>query len=276
MVQTDRKHHKDFNSHTQRGAVRQLALEADSQDMELFGTSSETKKIAVGVILIALYAILALLPMSGFIGAAGLSSILSFAICVAPLMGIILGPWRGFGFGLIAGIVATMVSLPIGGGVYLIIPTTILGPAVAALFTGLALKKTTKAGGLDIPGPLVTTFYLIIVIVLYEIVVYEAWWFMVPYILAAGVSLIFQIKKFEFNPNRSYLQLIPFTFVGAMLDHSMMAMGSVYLLQIPAGVFGFVIFPAMLVERTIATLLGALLGFMILKVFGEELGSSTS
>ena len=244
--------------------------------MELFGTSSETKKVAVGVILIALYAILALLPMSGFIGGAGLSSILSFAICVAPIMGIILGPWRGFGFGLIAGIVATMVSLPIGGGVYLIIPTTIFGPAVAALFTGLTLKRTTNVRGLDIPGPLVTTLYLIIVIVLYEIVVYEAWWFMLPYMLAAIVAIVFQIKKFEFDPKRSYLQLIPLTFLGAMLDHSMMAMGSVYLLQIPAAVFGFGIFPAMLVERTIATLLGALLGFIILKVFGEEINSSAN
>lgn len=241
--------------------------------MELFGDSSETKKIAVGVILIALYAVLALIPMSGFIGAAGLSSILSFAICVAPLMGIILGPWRGFGFGLIAGIVATMVSLPFGGGVYLIIPTTIFGPAIAALFTGLALKRTTKVSNLEIPGPIVTTLFLVLVIVLYEIVVYEAWWFMLPYMLAALVSLIFQIKKFEFDPNRSYLQLIPFTFLGAMLDHSMMAMGSVYLLQIPAAVFGFVIFPAMIVERVIATLLGAVLGFVILKVFGEEITS---
>ncbi|MFW9963410.1 MAG: hypothetical protein ACFFCX_07595 [Candidatus Sifarchaeia archaeon] len=252
-----------------------MSPDIDGQEMELFGAASQTKKVAVGVILIALYAILALLPMSGFIGVAGLSSILSFAICVAPLIGIILGPWRGFGFGLIAGIVATMVSLPIGGGVYLIIPTTILGPAVAALFTGLSLKRSTKVANTEIPGPFLATLYLIIVIFLYEIVVYEAWWFMLPYMLAAIISLVFQIKRFEFNPNRSYLQLIPFTFLGAMLDHSMMAMGSVYLLQIPAGIFGFVIFPAMLVERTIATLLGALLGFIILKVFDGEFSSST-
>ncbi|MFW9965029.1 MAG: hypothetical protein ACFFCX_15775, partial [Candidatus Sifarchaeia archaeon] len=232
-----------------------MSPDTDSQEMELFGAASQTKKIAVGVILIALYAILALLPMSGFIGVAGLSSILSFAICVAPLIGIILGPWRGFGFGLIAGIVATMVSLPIGGGVYLIIPTTIAGPAVAALFTGLSMKRSTKVANTEIPGPFVTTLYLVIVIILYEIVVFEAWWFMLPYMLAAVVSLAFQIKRFEFNPNQSYLQLIPFTFLGAMLDHSMMAMGSVYLLQIPASVFGYAIFPAMLVERTIATLL---------------------
>jgi len=253
-----------------------LTEEYDSQDMEFFGTSSETKKISVGIILIVLYAILALLPMSGFIGAAGLSSILSFAICVAPLLGIILGPWRGFGFGLVAGIVATMISLPFGGGVYLIIPTTILGPAVAALFTGLVLKRTTKVSGLSIPGPIFTAIYLILVIVLIELVLFEVWWFILPYMLAFLVTLVFQIKKFEFDPNRSYLQLIPFTFLGAMLDHSMMALGSVYLLEIPAPAFGFAIFPAMLIERTIATLLGALLGFVILKVFGEEIGSSTS
>ncbi|MFW9767309.1 MAG: hypothetical protein ACFFF9_09905 [Candidatus Thorarchaeota archaeon] len=249
-----------------------MSLDADDQEMILIGKPSETKKITVGIILIALYAVLALLPMSGFIGPAGFSSILSFAICVAPIMGILLGPWRGFGFGLIAGLTATMVSLPFGGGVYLYIPTTIVGPAVAALFTGLSLKRTTKVANTTIPGPLVTAIYLVIIIILYEIAVFEAWWFMLPYMLAAILAIVFQVKMFEFDPKKSYLQLIPFTFLGAMLDHSVMAMGSVYLLEIPAVVFGYAIFPAMLVERTIATLLGALLGFIILKVFGEEIG----
>ena len=136
------------------------------------------------------------------------------------------------------------------------------------------MKRTTRVSGISIPGPLVTAVYLIIVIVLYEIVAYEAWWFMLPYMLAVVVTIVFQIKNFEFDPKQSYLQLIPFTFLGAMLDHSMMAMGSVYLLEIPIVVFGFVIFPAMIIERTIATLLGALLGFVILKVFGEEITSN--
>ena len=248
-----------------------LTEDSNHEDLELFTGSSETKKTAVGVILIALYAILALLPMSGFIGAAGFSSILSFAICVAPLIGILLGPWRGFGFGLIAGFVATIVTLPIGG-VYLIIPTTILGPAVAALFTGLTLKRTTRIGEYQIPGPFVTTIYLIIIVFLYEIIDYTAWWFMLPYMLAAFVTTIFQIKKFKFNLEKSYFQLIPFTFLGTMLDHSMMAMGSVYLLQIPATVFGYAIFPAMLIERTIATFLGAILGFIIIRFFGMDMG----
>lgn len=244
--------------------------------MELYGTSNETKKIAIGVILITLYAILAFLPMSGFIGAAGFSSLLSFAICVAPLIGIILGPWRGFGFGIIAGIVATMISLPIGGGVYLIIPTTIFGPAIAALFTGLSLRKTTIIYEFTIPGPMITTLYLIAIIILYEIINLEAWWFMLPYMLAAVVTIIFQVKNFELNLEKTYLQLIPFTFLGAILDHSMMVMGSVYLLQIPSAVFGFAIFPAMVIERIIATLLGALLGFIILRIFGNEIGFTSN
>jgi len=243
----------------------------ENEGMELFAASNETKTIAIGIILISLYSILALLPMSGFIGAAGFNSILSFNICIAPLIGILLGPWRGFGFGAIAGVIATIISLPIGGGVYLIIPTTILSPAVAALFTGLALKRTTKIRNIKVPGPILTTLFLIIIILLYEIVRYEAWWFMLPYLLAAILTIIFQIEHYEFNPEKSYLQLIPFTFLGVMLDHSMMAMGSVYLLQLPADVFGYAIFPAMLIERAIATILGAIIGFVVLKIFGSEM-----
>jgi hypothetical protein len=241
--------------------------------MELFEATSDTKKTAVGVILVALYGVLALLPMSGFIGAAGLSSILSFSICVAPLIGIILGPWRGFGFGLIAGIVATIISLPIGGGVYLIIPTTILGPAIAALFTGFSLKQRTPIGKFHIPGPLFAAIYLVIIIILYEIFKFAAWWFMAPYMLAVVIALVLQIRKFVFDPKRSYLQLIPLSFIGAMSDHSMMAMGSVYILDLPAEVFGFAIFPAMIIERIIATLLGALLAYIILQLFGNEVVS---
>jgi hypothetical protein len=239
--------------------------------MVLIGASSDTKKTSVGIILVALYAVLTLLPMSGFIGATGLSSILSFAICVAPIIGILLGPWRGFGFGLTAGIIGTIISLPIGGGVFLIIPTTIFGPAVAALFTGLCLRRTIKVASYNIPGPLVTALYLLIIIILYEIMKYEAWWFMTPYMLAVIIALTLQIKKFEFNPRQSYLQLLPLTFIGAMLDHSMMAMGSVYLLDLPAALFGIGIFPVMIIERIIAALVGALLGYLILKFFGDEI-----
>ncbi len=54
--------------------------------------------------------------MSTFIGAGGASSLLSFAVCIAPLIGLILGSVRGFAYGFIAGIIGTFVLLPFGGG----------------------------------------------------------------------------------------------------------------------------------------------------------------
>lgn len=244
--------------------------------MELIEPSGDTRKVSVGVILIALYAILAILPMSTFIGGGGVSSLLSFAVCIAPLIGLILGSIRGLAYGFIAGIIGTFVLLPFGGGVFLIIPPTILGPAVAGLFTGLLLKDETKI------GPLLTAAYLLIIIILFEIFKYEAWWFMLPYMLAAIISLILQFKDIKFDTNRTglfrYLQIIPFTFVGAMLDHSMMAMGSVFLLDLPPlGIFSFAtIFPIMILERAIATVLAALIGFIVLKYFGDEIGITSS
>ena len=234
--------------------------------MELIETSGDTRKVSVGVILVALYAILAILPMSGFIGAGGISSALSFAVCIAPLLGFLLGSVRGFVYGFIAGIIGTFVLLPFGGGVFLFLPPTILGPAIAGLFTGLLLKGETKI------GPLLTAAYLLVIIVLFEIFKYEAWWFMLPYMLAAIISVVLQFKEINFDWNRTgiskYLQLIPFMFVGVMLDHSMMAMGSVFLLDLPAVVgFSFaLIFPLMILERVVATILASIVGFIIAAV----------
>ena len=166
--------------------------------------------------------------------------------------------------------------LPFGGGVFLIIPSTILGPAIAGLFTGLLLKDETKI------GPLLTATYLFVIIILFETFKYEAWWFMLPYMLAAVVAIVLQFKEIKFNTTRTgifkYIPLIPITFVGAMLDHSTMAMGSVFLLDIPAvGIFSFAaIFPLMILERVIATILAALVGFVILKYFGNEIGINSN
>jgi len=240
--------------------------------MDLIEPKGETRKVAVGVILVALYAILAILPMSTFIGAGGVTSALSFAVCIAPLLGLILGSVRGFAYGFLAGVLGTFVLLPFGGGVFLFLPPTILGPAIAGLFTGLLLKGETKI------GPLLTAGYLLVIIILFEIFKYGAWWFMLPYMLAAVIALILQFKDIQFDMNRTgivkYLQLIPFTFIGAMLDHSMMAMGSVFLLDLPP-IIGFsfaLIFPLMIIERTVATLLAALVGFIIFRYFGDILG----
>lgn len=233
------------------------------KDMVLLEGSSNTMLIAVGSVLAAVYAILALLPLSTFIGGGG--SILSFSIIMAPLFGIFLGPVRGFVFGAISGVLATLVLLPFGGGVYLIIPTTILGPAMAGLFVGLA-RSNEKL------GPLITALYLLLVTFLYEIVNYAVWWFMTPYMFAAGIALFLQVKQIEFDPAREglskYIQLLPLVIIGAMADHSMMAMGSVYLLELPADLFA-VIFPLMLLERIVVIIAAAIVGAIVLTAFKD-------
>ena len=238
---------------------------SDDQEMELLEISSETKRVAVGVILAALYAVLAVLPLSAFIGAA---SIISFAICIAPIFGIVLGPVRGFAFGLIGAILATILLMVMPANLYLVIPTIILGPAIAGLFTGLMVHRKTKF------GPLITALYFAVIIILFLIPRPSAWIFMTPYILALVVALALQFVGVGFDLTKvgatKYLQILPYTFVGAMLDHSMMAMGSVYILQLEAGLF-IGIFPLMIVERAIATVLGAIVAWVVLTVLQGEL-----
>ncbi len=243
----------------------------DEPQLELLETTSETKRVAIGVILAALYAVLAIVPLSAFIGAA---SIISFAICIAPIIGIILGPLRGFVFGLIGGVLATIVLMVTPFNLYLIMPTIILGPAVAGLFVGFSTRKLTKVANTSIPGPFFTAIYLLLIISLFLVARLEAWLFMTPYILAVIVALFLQHVGIEFDLDKEgtskYLQILPFTFLGAMLDHSMMAMGSVFLLGLEAGLF-IGIFPLMLLERTIATIVGAIVGFVVLTVLRSEL-----
>jgi hypothetical protein len=239
--------------------------------MELLETTSETKRVAIGVILVALYAVLAIFPLSAFIGAA---SIISFAICIAPIIGIILGPLRGFVFGLIGGVLATIVLMVTPFNLYLIMPTIILGPAVAGLFVGLSTRKLTKVANTSIPGPFFTAIYLLLIISIFLVARLGAWLFMTPYILAVIVALFLQYVGIEFDLEKEgtsrYLQLLPFTFLGAMLDHSMMAMGSVFLLGLESGIF-LGILPLMIIERTIATIVGAIVGFIVLTVLRGEL-----
>lgn len=248
--------------------------QSDDIQLESFQSTSSSKLIAVGAILSAVYAIAVVLPMSQFIGPAGSGSILSFAICIAPLFGLILGPRYGFVFGGIGGIIATIVSTQFGS-LYLIIPTIILGPAVSGLLVGLCLKPVTEVGSLKIPGPALTAIYFLVVILLYLLPLSEAWWFILPYVLAMLTALTLQILRFKFDARASFsripLQIIPLTLIGSLADFSMMTLGSVYLLQLDAFVFGTIIFPVMLLERTASVILSALVAGVLLTAFRNEL-----
>lgn len=245
--------------------------ESTPEEMTLFEGSNYTKQIAIGMILAAIYAVSVLIPMSAFIGATGIASNISLTICIAPLFGVLLGPSRGFVFGLIAGVLATFVF----GGLYLIVPTIILGPAIAGLLGGLCLTRTTTVKNIRIPGPALTAIYFVIIILLYLIPNASAWWFVTPYMLAAGVAIILQIKEVDVKsaspgPLR-YLFIILLAIIGTFGDFSMMTLGAVYIWAIPADVFGFVIFPIMLVERIAAVAISAIILSIVLATFGDQL-----
>ena len=246
----------------------------DAQDLTLFEGKSTTKIDAVGIILAAVYGVASAIPISTFFGAFGVTGSIGFSICIAPLFGILLGPYRGFGYGLVAGIIqAALATVVPTAATALVVQTMVFGPAVSGLLTGLALKRTVEFKNHRLPGPLFAALYLIVIIFLYEIPNYTAWWFMILYMLAVVVALFLQVKQIQFNPDvegwRRYAQLIPFTIIGTMTDFSMMTLGAVYLLEVPPVVFGTVIFPFMLAERTAAIIVSAILGSVVLANFRD-------
>ena len=248
--------------------------ESTPEDMTLFEGSNYTKQIALGMILAAIYAVSVMIPLSGFIAATGVTSSISLTICIAPLFGVLLGPSRGFVFGLIAGVLATFVSAAFGA-LYLIVPTIILGPAIAGLLGGLCLTRTTTIKNIRIPGPTLTAIYFAIVIFLYMIPNASAWWFVTPYMLAAGVAIILQFKEVDVKTKSHgalrYLFIILLAIIGTFGDFSMMTLGAVYILAVPADVFGFIIFPIMLVERIVAVAISAIIMSIVLATFSDQL-----
>jgi hypothetical protein len=237
------------------------------ETLELFGDGGQsTKQYVLGVVLAGLYGVGALIPVSGFIVTTGVVAQISFTILIAPLFGILLGPWRGFVFGLVGGVITAFLALVIPS-VVLVVPTVILGPAISGFLTGLCLDSRTTQGGL------ITAAYLAVVVVLYLIPNSQAWWFMAPYVLAAVVALFLQVTGARFEPSnmRSLRYILPLALIGTITDFSMMTMGAVYILSLPADLFGFVIFPAMLVERTIAAVFSAAVASVVFVTFKDQL-----
>lgn len=256
------------------GQERMSQNQSDGQEeLRVFVSRSKTKAYAVGVMLAAIYGVLILIPMSAFVGALGIATGgIPVAICVVPLFGIMLGPTKGLTFGLVAGIVAAFLALVVAP-ISLAVPTMLLGPAVSGSFTGLCLRRTTRFGSMRVPGPIITALYLLTVILLYEVPNSAAWWFMTPYVLALVIALVLQVKSIDYSQGlagaRKYLQLVPLVLIGTMTDFSMMTMGAVYILGIPADVFGFVVFPLMLAERTVAVIVGSFLAALMLATFRD-------
>ncbi len=236
---------------------------------------NNTKMLVVGVMLAAVYVVCAYIPLTPFIGPLGVgSSMLVVSIFIAPLFGILLGPTRGLVFGLIAGVIATFVA-----PLYLFLPTLFLGPAISGLFTGLSLRPFTRVGRYSLPGPLLTSIYLTVIVILYEIPNWSTWWFVILYMIAAAVALGIQLTRLTFQHDRvsrsRYWSVIPLAFIGTMTDFSVMTMAAVYIAAIPAPVFA-IIFPLMLVERLSATAVSSFIAAVLLTAFPDIFTPTTN
>jgi hypothetical protein len=245
-------------------AEEMIMSSTESIDFTYVQGHQETVLFAIGAILAALYGLGSFIPFSVFIGG---EATISLALLITPLFGILLGPWRGGFFGLVGGTIAFMV----GGaeGLYQLIPFLFLAPAISGLLTGLCGHP--RQGSLRVPGGFITGAYLTVVIVLYEIVDFEGWWFMSYYFVAVIAALALQVSdsSLDFNELREngILRLVLLAIIGTITDFSLMTMGAVYIFQIPALTFGFVVFPLMLFERSTAIVISVILAIAIVRAF---------
>ena len=93
-------------------------------------------------------------------------------------------------------------------------------------------------------------------------------------VVALGLQLTNSKLDFEKVKTNKIWYLIPFLIIGTVTDFSMMTMGAVYIFQIPAEVFGFIIFPAMVIERTAAVIVSLIIIIAVVKAFPEIWRSS--
>ncbi|MFW9979959.1 MAG: hypothetical protein ACFFEJ_17885 [Candidatus Thorarchaeota archaeon] len=240
--------------------------DSDSLHLTYVEGRSDTVLFAIGAILAALYGLGSLIPISVFIGA---TASISLTLVLAPLFGILLGPWKGSFFGLVGGVIVFIIGG--SGGLFQVIPILILAPAISGLLTGLC--ATPYVRGRWIPATGLTAAYFYAIIILYEIVNYQAWWFMLYYGIALVAALLIQLTGTELDigdmSKRGILTLVPFVIIGTITDFSMMTLSAVYFLQVPAAAFGFVIFPLMLFERTIAIVVSTIVTMAVVKAFPQ-------
>ncbi len=240
--------------------------DSDSLDLTYVEGRSDTSLFAIGAILAALYGLGSLIPVSVFIGA---TASISLTLILAPLFGILLGPWKGSFFGLVGGVIVFLIGG--SGGLFQVMPHLILAPGISGLLTGLCANPNIR--GRWIPATGLTAAYFYIIIILYVIVNHQAWWFISYYGIALVVALLLQLTETQLDvgdvSKRGILKLIPFALIGTITDFSMMTVGAVYILQVPAAVFGFVIFPLMLFERTFAIILSVIVAIAVWKAFPQ-------
>lgn len=208
--------------------------------------SELNKKIALSAVLCSVYIVLAGIPINQFIGSV---AYVSAAICFVSLFGYALGASRGAIAGLIGGVLSAALF-----PAYFAVFTVPLGPALAGFQVGLIRDYSVA----DTRVLASVSLHMTAVIALYLVKDSEAWWFVLPYGLAVVWVWMLRILPSRLRMNNA-VRMLTMALIGSMADFSMMTLGAVYILELPAYVFGYIIFPMMVLERTISVVVGATL-----------------
>ncbi len=223
-------------------------------------TKRTSFKIVLTALFSATYAILTPLPLNQLIGGSG---ILSINAIITPIFGIFLGPLWGLVAGLIGGIVSASI-FPAAAGLWIY---SIIAPGLGGFIGGTLVEDKIEIHSRKIPSRMIAVFIFIIGIVGYLIQLYSAWWFILPHIVA--MILLLSLSKFENTNNEFFKKILLWVYalIATFGEHVGIMMGAVYYLNLNAYVMGYIIFPAVIFERTMITLISGFVILILKKVF---------
>jgi len=195
----------------------------------------------------ALYVVLSLVPISGFIGA---PSFLALNLIITPVIAILLNPFEAFLASFFGGVIAFYVA-PFQA---MFGPFTITLPIAGSTFGSLAYHK----GKL---GALTTTLFLVVAISAYLIKNFSFPYFVMPHLTA-----IFVVLTISFRTRASLSLKMPlYAFVSTMCEQGMMMIFAVHLLGLPWQVFVGIL-PLMVYERLVGTIGATILAVSLMRI----------
>ena len=200
---------------------------------------TSTFAISLTAIFSALYVVFSIIPIgTPFIGG---TTMMSLNLVMTPILGF-LGPIYGTAAALIGSFIAIGVA-PQSAIFGIFSP---LVPLTGVLCVVLALRRSTM---------LIAGIFVLGTSAIFLLMRFSAFWFVLPHITVA----IFMILVRTFKV-RSEIQLLSVCMIGTFGEQCAMFMLSIFVLNLPAALFGYIIFPLMLYERCV----GSIGSFLIL------------
>lgn len=189
-----------------------------------------TVAISLTAIFAALYVVFSIIPIgTPFIGGA---TVMSLNLVMTPIIGF-LGPV----FGSAAALIGSFIALGVAPHTAIFGIFSPLVPLTGVLCVVLGLRRST----MPIAG-----IFVLGTSAIFLLMRFEAFWFVLPHISVAIFMII--VRTFKI---RSEIQLLSVCMVGTFGEQCAMFMLSIFVLNLPAALFGFIIFPFMLYERCV-------------------------